>query len=28
LIGRDLNHRKLRQQLQACVAKDAGKGFG
>jgi G3E family GTPase len=28
LIGRDLNHRKLRQQLQACVARDAGKGFG
>jgi len=28
LIGRDLNHRKLRQPLQACVARDAGKGFG
>lgn len=28
LIGQDLDHAKLRQQLQACVAKDAGKGFG
>jgi G3E family GTPase len=28
LIGRDLNHAELRRQLQACVAKDAGKGFG
>ena len=27
LIGRDLDHDQLRQQLQACVAKDAGKGF-
>jgi len=28
LIGRDLNHEELRRQLQACVAWDAGKGFG
>ncbi|MBM5817065.1 MAG: GTP-binding protein [Cyanobacteria bacterium K_Offshore_surface_m2_239] len=28
LIGRDLNHEELRRQLQACVARDAGKGFG
>ncbi len=28
LIGRDLDHDRLRQQLQACVARDAGKGFG
>jgi G3E family GTPase len=28
LIGRDLNHAELRRQLQACVARDAGKGFG
>ncbi len=28
LIGRDLNHDELRRQLQACVARDAGKGFG
>jgi G3E family GTPase len=28
LIGKDLDHAKLRQQLQACVAKDAGRGFG
>lgn len=28
LIGKNLDHNKLRQQLQACVAKDAGKGFG
>jgi len=28
LIGKDLDHTKLRQQLQACVAKDAGRGFG
>ena len=28
LIGKDLDHSKLRQQLQACVAKDAGRGFG
>ncbi|MCP9888184.1 GTP-binding protein [Cyanobium sp. ATX 6A2] len=27
LIGRDLDHAKLRSQLQACVARDAGKGF-
>ncbi|MCT0226552.1 GTP-binding protein [Synechococcus sp. CS-1328] len=27
LIGRDLDHARLRQQLQACVAKHAGKGF-
>ena len=28
LIGKNLNHAKLRKQLQACVAKDSGKGFG
>ncbi|MEX1324954.1 MAG: GTP-binding protein [Synechococcaceae cyanobacterium] len=28
LIGRDLDHPRLRSQLQACVARDAGKGFG
>ena len=28
LIGKNLDHPRLRQQLQACVAKDAGKGFG
>jgi G3E family GTPase len=28
LIGRDLDHDLLRRQLQACVARDAGKGFG
>ncbi|MEB3260031.1 MAG: GTP-binding protein [Cyanobacteriota bacterium] len=28
LIGRDLHHDELRRQLQACVARDAGKGFG
>ena len=28
LIGKNLNHAKLRQHLQACVAKHAGKGFG
>ena len=28
LIGRDLDHNTLRKQLQACVAKDAGQGFG
>ena len=28
LIGKQLDHNKLRQQLQACVAKHAGKGFG
>jgi len=27
LIGKELDHTKLRQQLQACVAKDAGRGF-
>jgi G3E family GTPase len=27
VIGRNLDHAKLRRQLQACVAKDAGKGF-
>jgi G3E family GTPase len=27
LIGKNLNHDKLRQQLQACVARNAGKGF-
>jgi G3E family GTPase len=28
LIGKELDHARLRQQLQACVAKDSGKGFG
>jgi G3E family GTPase len=28
LIGKGLDHAALRRQLQACVAKDAGKGFG
>jgi G3E family GTPase len=28
LIGRDLDHDQLRRELQACVARDAGKGFG
>jgi G3E family GTPase len=28
LIGKGLDHPTLRRQLQACVAKDAGKGFG
>ena len=28
LIGKGLDHNRLRQQLQACVARDAGKGFG
>ena len=28
LIGRELDHDTLRRQLQACVARDAGKGFG
>lgn len=28
LIGKSLDHDRLRQQLQACVARDAGKGFG
>ncbi len=27
LIGKDLDHKRLRQQLQACVARGAGKGF-
>ena len=27
LIGKNLDHTKLRQQLQACVARDSGKGF-
>ena len=27
LIGKNLDHPLLRKQLQACVAKDAGKGF-
>ena len=27
LIGKQLDHAKLRQQLQACVAKDADRGF-
>ena len=27
LIGKNLDHNRLRQQLQACVARDAGKGF-
>lgn len=27
LIGKDLDYGKLRQQLQACVAKDAGRSF-
>ena len=27
LIGKQLNHSRLRRQLQACVARDAGKGF-
>jgi len=27
LIGRELDHATLRRQLQACVARDAGKGF-
>ena len=27
LIGKNLDHSKLRQQLQSCVAKDAGRGF-
>ena len=28
LIGKNLDHAKLRKQLQACVAKDSSKGFG
>jgi G3E family GTPase len=27
LIGKELDHARLRKQLQACVAKNAGKGF-
>ena len=27
LIGRDIDHTTLREQLKACVAPDAGKGF-
>ena len=27
LIGKEIDHDALRRQLQACVAKDAGKGF-
>jgi len=27
LIGKNLDHPSLRRQLQACVARDAGKGF-
>jgi G3E family GTPase len=27
LIGKELNHDRLRQQLQACVARSAGQGF-
>ena len=27
LIGKELDHTQLRKQLQACVARDAGKGF-
>ena len=27
LIGKGLDHAKLRRQLQACVAKDVGRGF-
>ena len=28
LIGKDLDHQRLRQQLQACVAREPGRGFG
>ena len=28
LIGRDLDHATIRRQLEACVAPDAGQGFG
>jgi len=28
LIGKNLDHNKLRQQLQACVAPNSGQGFG
>lgn len=27
LIGKNLDHNRLRQQLQACVARGSGKGF-
>ena len=27
VIGKNLDHAEIRKQLQACVAKDAGKGF-
>jgi G3E family GTPase len=27
LIGKNLDHQRLRRQLQACVAKDPGRGF-
>jgi G3E family GTPase len=27
LIGKQLDHATLRKQLQACVARNAGKGF-
>ncbi|MFZ9148216.1 MAG: CobW family GTP-binding protein [Vulcanococcus sp.] len=27
VIGKDLDHAKIRKQLQACVAKDSGRGF-
>ena len=27
VIGKNLDHAKIRKQLQACVAKDSGKGF-
>ena len=28
LIGRNIDHALLRKQLEACVAEDAGLGFG
>ncbi len=28
LIGRDLDHDRLRREISACLAPDAGKGFG
>jgi G3E family GTPase len=28
LIGRDLDHERLRREISACLAPDAGKGFG
>ena len=27
VIGKNLDHQRLRQQLQACVARDSGRGF-